>query len=69
VVLDFKKGCYFGLSQVAARTWALLGEPKRVTDIRARLLKEFDVDPEVCERDLLALLEDLRARDLIEVVA
>jgi hypothetical protein len=68
VILDFKKGFYFGLNQVGARIWALLGEPTRVTEIRSRLLEEFAVDAEICEDDLLRLLEDLLARDLIEVV-
>jgi len=67
VVLHFPSGLYFGLNSVGARIWALLGEPVRVDDLCARLLEEYEVDPDRCRRDLLAILHELIDARLIEV--
>ena len=67
VVLDLKNGVYYGLDAVGARIWNLIQEPKAVNEIRDVLLDEYEVEPEHCERDLLALLEELVAENLVEV--
>ena len=69
VILNFKSGVYFGLNPVAARVWSLIQEPRTVSALLAMLLDEYDVAPDRCEHDLVALLADLAARDLIEVKA
>ena len=67
VILNLKKGVYYGLDGVGVRIWHLIQEPRAVNEIRDLLLDEYDVEPECCERDLLALLEELVAEDLVEV--
>ena len=67
VILDLKAGVYYGLNEVGARVWHLIQEPKNVSEIRDALLQEFDVDPNLCERDLLVLLQELAGKDLIRV--
>jgi hypothetical protein len=52
---------------VGARVWHLLQEPRTVQDIRETLLMEYEVERDRCERDLLALLQELVAAGLIEV--
>ena len=65
-ILDLKAGMYYGLDDVGTRVWDLVQEPSNVGDIRDRLLEEYDVAPERCERDLLALLQRLADEGLIE---
>lgn len=67
VILNLKSGVYYGLDAVGARIWNLIQVPMTVDDIRDALLKEYDVEPGRCERDLLALLQELAAKGLIEV--
>jgi Coenzyme PQQ synthesis protein D (PqqD) len=67
VILDPKAGAYYALNCVAARVWNLIQEPKTVHDIRDAILEEYDVDADGCERDLLGLLGDLAAKELVEV--
>ena len=55
------------LNEVGARVWSLVQEPRNVSEIRDAILEEFDVDPSLCERDLLVLLRDLAGRALIKV--
>jgi hypothetical protein len=66
-ILDIKSGMYYGLNAVGARVWNLIQEPKPVYEVRDALLKEYEVEPECCERDLLVLLQELAAKGLIEV--
>lgn len=69
VILGMHDGVYYGLDAVGARVWALLGTPRRVSDIVETLTREFDVAPERCARDVLDLLEELSTRGLIRAEA
>ena len=68
-ILDLKAGVYYGLDAVGARIWSLIQEPRTVNEIRNILLEEYEVQPERCERDLLALLQRLADEGIIEVEA
>ncbi|HBB33919.1 MAG TPA: PqqD family protein [Cyanobacteria bacterium UBA8803] len=67
VILDPKSGAYYGLNDVGAYIWNLIQQPKLVNEIRETILKEYEVNPEECDRDLMELLEQLKAQGLIEV--
>ncbi|NWF57749.1 MAG: lasso peptide biosynthesis PqqD family chaperone [Fischerella sp.] len=67
VILNIKSGTYHGLNEVGARIWNLIQKPKTVKDITAILLEEYEVEAEQCERDAIALLEDLFGAELINV--
>jgi hypothetical protein len=58
---------YYGLDAVGARVWSLIQQPRTVQSVREALLSEYDVEPDRCERDLLALLNQFLAEGLIEV--
>ena len=64
VLLDLKSGIYFGLNGVGARTWELILEHGRLSEVRDALLREYEVDRNSVERDLLALAAELVARQL-----
>jgi hypothetical protein len=59
--------CYV-LNRVASRIWNLLEQPTSISVLCATLVGEFRVDPDVCERQILELLEQLRAEGLISRV-
>ncbi len=67
VMLHLKSGVYYGLDAVGARVWSLIQEPRAVSEVRDALLEEYEVDPDRCERELLAFLQELAAQGLIEV--
>lgn len=68
-ILNLKNSVYYGLDPVGARVWELLRAPHTVSDILNTLLLEYDVDSEVCQRDLFELLENLHGEGLIELRA
>jgi hypothetical protein len=66
VALHIDKGQCYGMNGVASRIWAMLAEPISPSSICSRLSEEFDVDAETCQRDVSALLDDLRKEGLIK---
>lgn len=67
VLLSMQSAMYYGLDEVASRIWELVREPTRVSEVRDAITREYDVDPERCEADVLAFLRELADKGLIEV--
>ena len=68
VILHLNAGVYYGLNEVGVFVWNFIQEPRKVADIRDTICEEYEVELEHCERDLLALLEELAANQLIDVI-
>jgi hypothetical protein len=66
-ILDLGAGMYYGLDEVGARIWELVQEPRMVEEIQGFILDEYGVDPATGRRDVLALLQELADKRLIEV--
>jgi hypothetical protein len=45
----------------------MIKQPRSVSELRDAILREFEVEPEKCESELLDLLRELRECGLIEV--
>jgi len=69
VILDLEEGVYYGLNPVGARIWTEIQEPTSIQEITEAITAEYDVDSEQCREDVISLLQDLEANDLIEIVA
>ncbi len=68
VILNHKSGVYYGLNEVGARIWQIIQEPQSLANISDAIVQEYGVNPEVCNPDIISLLEKLYAKELIEVV-
>jgi Coenzyme PQQ synthesis protein D (PqqD) len=66
VLLNLKSGTYFGLDPVGTRMWQLLVEHGTLARVCDELAREYVVDREVLERDLLSLGRQLCDRELME---
>lgn len=67
IILNLADGVYHSLDPVGARIWALIQEPRTIDEVRTILLGEYDVEPDRCTQELLALLGDLAKHGLVEV--
>ena len=67
VILSVASGLYYGLDPVGTNIWNKLQSQRTVQEIRDELLREYDVDPERLERELLALLEQFAEHGLVDV--
>jgi len=68
VILGLKAGAYYGLNAAGSFIWHLIQQPKQLKEVRDHILKEYQVEPERCEQDLLALIQKLVVRGLVEIV-
>ena len=69
-ILSLKDGVYYALDPVGTRVWALLKERTRTFgELRQTILSEYEVEREECDQDLRMFLNDLRTRQLVEVLA
>lgn len=67
VILHLKDGIYYELNETGARIWQLIQQPCALGAVLDALLVEYDVDARQCEADLLALVDDMADRGLIEI--
>jgi hypothetical protein len=65
-LLNLDTGVYFGLDEIGARMWELLAEHGRLRTVAEQLEREYDVAPERVRHDLVRLVEELKAKGLIE---
>jgi Coenzyme PQQ synthesis protein D (PqqD) len=69
VLISMRADTLFGLGTVGSEIWNLIQAPRRVGDICAALVRDFDVDAATCEREVLDFLESLVARELARIIA
>jgi hypothetical protein len=68
VMMSVKNGKYYGMDAIGSRIWALIKQPRSVSELCDILLEEFDVDCERCEGDVLIFLNKLAEDNLIRIV-
>lgn len=69
VLLQLKKGEYFGLDATGSRFWRALVEGKTTAEAAKQLLEEYQVGPERLEQDLSILVQKLTENGLLEIDA
>jgi hypothetical protein len=67
VILNMYSNDYLALNPVASRIWQLLESPLTLSELCAQLMEEYEVDQAICEAETQELLENLVAKQLIEV--
>ena len=67
VLLNLKSGVYLGLDSEGTRIWTLLQQHPLLQDVHDAMLREYDVSAERCEADLLKLVAQMEAQNLLNV--
>lgn len=66
VMMSVEHGQYYGLGGVGPRVWELLAVPRPLSALVDQILDEYEVQRDVCERDLRGFLEQMEKLGLIE---
>ncbi|GAB4030988.1 PqqD family protein [Spirosoma jeollabukense] len=71
IVLNYDQGSYYELNEIGGFIWALLQTNKvmAVEEIQEKILNEFDVQEDVCQKELKIFLENMLLERLIETTA
>jgi hypothetical protein len=68
VILSAKAEAYFGLGETGSEIWQMVASPRLVSDICEKLVEQYDIDRQTCERDTVAFLTKLLKDRLIRIV-
>jgi hypothetical protein len=65
VMIDFESGKYFLIKGVGNDIWDYLQQETTPAEIIAKLLDEYEVEPEVCEKQVMEFLGKMEHYDFI----
>ncbi len=69
VIMSLEQNHYYGFEEVGSRIWELLEEsPSTLEELCEKLVAEFDVKTDICQRETLLFLEHLIDEKLVLVV-
>lgn len=68
VIADENSGDFYGVESTARRIWELIRDEGSVAGLCDTLVKEYHVDRERCERDVLEFLNDAMSQGLIRTM-
>jgi hypothetical protein len=68
VMLNIERSSYYGLEDTGKAIWNHLDEPRSIAALIVHLRTRFAVEPETCEREVLAFVNELLKDDLVRVV-
>jgi hypothetical protein len=67
IIAGLRAGHYYEVNEVGSRIWELVQTPIAAADVQLAIATEYEVAPERCEADVLALLARMADERLIEI--
>ena len=67
VALHIDNGTCYGFNSTATRVWAMIEQPRLLSELTEELVREYDVDTATCEAQLRELIDELAADGLVEI--
>ena len=67
VMVSIASGKYYAVANVGKEIWRSIQEPVAVSIVIERLMAEYKVDGEECERDTLRFLNQLLSEHLLDI--
>ena len=67
VLLDMNSENYFGLDEVGTAIWQAMQESGSLEEVYKAMLEQYEVEPEVLQKDLLDFAQKLSDSGLAEI--
>jgi hypothetical protein len=68
-LLNLDTGVYYGLDPMGAYVWRLLAAPISVRALQQQIVREFNVDPAIVDKDITDFLNEMKSAGLIDVTS
>jgi hypothetical protein len=65
VMLSVRNGKYYNLGEIGGKIWDSIGTPASVQQVVDGLLPEYDVEPDICEEQVITFLQHLLDEGLV----
>lgn len=69
IVMDPASGMIYAMAATGQAIWDQLAEPRRLPDLVGSLVERFDVDEDVCAREVGRFVDDLRKLGFVDVAS
>ena len=69
VLMSIQQGNYYSMNSVLSRIWALAGKPVKLSVLCDSLMEEYQVERDVCEKQVLEAVQSLAQEKLVTVAA
>ena len=66
-LMNIEMGYYYTLNHIGKSIWNLIESRKSIHELVDLLLRDYDIDYESCEKDVVQLLEALVKHNLVKV--
>jgi hypothetical protein len=67
VMMSIKNGQYYGLDNIATRIYELIEIPTTFENLIKKLIEEFDVEIDICNKDVVSFLLLLAEKEIIVI--
>ncbi|MFC5773372.1 lasso peptide biosynthesis PqqD family chaperone [Ectobacillus antri] len=68
VMLSIENGKYYNLGEIGGVIWDLLVEPIYIAELVEKLVREYDVEQNVCRAHVISFISMLEQENLIKFV-
>lgn len=68
VMMSIEEGEYYGLDETGTAIWELLETPHSLGEVLDVLRERYEVEPDVCRRDVERFLSDLLSDGTLQIV-
>lgn len=68
VMLSIQNSEYYGLNEIGSQIWEMIAQPVKVEKIIDGLMKDYEVNRQQAETDILPLLEELKRKKILHLV-
>ena len=69
VIMGIQQGNYYSMNSVLSRIWTLAGKPIKLSALCDALMEEYEVERDVCEKQVLEAVQSLAQEKLVTVCA
>lgn len=69
VMMSLEKGTYYGLDAIGSQIWENIATPITIEALCQKLVAQFEVNPEECQADVLAFLNELHQEAMVYEVS
>ena len=68
VILNIENGKYYNLGEIGGYIWELIDKPISINDLVKKIIAEYEVNAEECERQILSFCSELYSEGLIKII-
>ena len=67
VIMSLAKNNYFRINKIGSHIWELLKTPITLEEINKVMMAQYNVEPEICRKDVLQFIEEVLKLELIMI--